>query len=279
SEWNAYIRANVSYISGAALERISVADYVAYDEASTGVNWRVPSGYGALIARAMPESVDFRLATPVHAIGLTANGVTLATPRGDLRARAAIVTASTEVLAREKLALPRELEAWRLAASRLPLGRNEKLFFEIVGAAPLEPDSHVFGDPRDAATGSYLIRPHGWSVIEVYLGGAGAQLLVEEGTQAGFARAEDQLARLFGADIRKNLRPLAATSWSEESFIGGAYSCALPGHAGARRALARPFENRIFFAGEAAHPHDFTAAHGAYATGLRAAEEVLAALA
>ena len=60
--------------------------------------------------------------------------------------------------------------------------------------------------------------------------------------------------------------------------LGGAYSYALPGQAAARNALARPFDQRLFFAGEATHLHDFTTAHGAYQSGVRAADEVLAVL-
>ena len=61
-------------------------------------------------------------------------------------------------------------------------------------------------------------------------------------------------------------------------YVGGAYSYALPGRAAARDALARPFEQRLFFAGEATHRHDFSTAHGAYQSGRRAADEVIAAL-
>jgi len=61
--------------------------------------------------------------------------------------------------------------------------------------------------------------------------------------------------------------------------IGGAYSYALPGQAGARRVLARPFEQRLFFAGEATHVDEFSTAHGAHDSGVRAADEVIAALA
>ena len=43
--------------------------------------------------------------------------------------------------------------------------------------------------------------------------------------------------------------------------------------------LALPFEQRLFFAGEATHTDDFLTAHGAYESALRAAEEVIAALA
>jgi monoamine oxidase len=61
-------------------------------------------------------------------------------------------------------------------------------------------------------------------------------------------------------------------------WIGGAYSYALPGHTASRLALARPYEQRIFFAGEATSQVDFSTAHGAHDTGVRAAEEVMAAL-
>ena len=63
------------------------------------------------------------------------------------------------------------------------------------------------------------------------------------------------------------------------TWVGGAYSHALPGHAAARGELARPFEQRLFFAGEATHRSDFSTAHGAYDSGLRAAEEAIEALA
>lgn len=56
------------------------------------------------------------------------------------------------------------------------------------------------------------------------------------------------------------------------THIGGAYSHALPGRAAARQVLARPFDKRIFFAGEATNATDFSTAHGAHDSGVRAAE-------
>ena len=53
---------------------------------------------------------------------------------------------------------------------------------------------------------------------------------------------------------------------------------ALPGHAKARGVLARPFEGRLFFAGEATQPSDFSTAHGAHDSGVHAAEEAIAVL-
>ena len=86
------------------------------------------------------------------------------------------------------------------------------------------------------------------------------------------------MSTLLGADIRRKLRPLIASAWSRSIRVGGAYSYALPGEASARQRLARPFERRIFFAGEATCADEFSTAHGAYDSGVRAADEVMAGL-
>jgi monoamine oxidase len=276
--WNPYLQAISGYLSGAELERISAADYLAYDAASTKHNWRVPAGYGTLVTASLPPTVALRLATPVEAIDLAAADMTIATRSGAFTTRSAIITVSTDVLVGGAIKLPAALDDWRHAAAGLPLGRVEKLFLEIVGDSPFEPETHVLGDSRDARTGSYYIRPFGRPVIEGFFGGDGARMLTESGPIAGFAYAIDQLAALFGSDVRRMLRPLAASNWSRMEYVGGAYSYALPGRAAARDELARPFDQRLFFAGEATRRHDFSTAHGAYQSGARAAEEVTAAL-
>jgi monoamine oxidase len=276
--WNGYLQALSGYISGASLERLSIVDYLAYDAASTRYNWRVPAGYGALIAASLPPDVALRLATPVEAINLEAAGVTIATRAGRINARTAILTVSTAVLTGGLIRLPAELDDWRQAAASLPLGHNEKLFLEIVGNNPFEPETHAIGDPRNPRTGSYYIRPFDRPVIEGFFGGEGAEVLAEQGPAAGFAYAIEELAALFGSDVRRSLRPLTVSNWSRMDHIGGGYSYALPGKAAVRDILARPFDRRLFFAGEATHRHDFSTAHGAYQSGVRAADEVMAAL-
>jgi monoamine oxidase len=276
--WNAYLQALSGYISGAGLERLSIADYLAYDRASTKHNWRVPAGYGTLVTASLPPTVALRLATPVEAIDLEVNGVSIVTRAGTITTRSAILTVSTSVLVGGTIRLPAALDEWRHAATGLPLGRNEKVFLEIVGSSPFEPETHVIGDPHDARTGSYYIRPFGRPVIEGFFGGEGAQVLAESGPAAGFSYTIDQIAALFGSDIRCRLRPLAVSNWSRMEHVGGAYSYAFPGQSAARDMLARPFDQRLFFAGEATERHDFSTAHGACQSGLRAADEVIAAL-
>ena len=125
--WNAYLQAISGFMNGAGLEHVSVVDYTVYDAAATGYNWRTSAGYGTLIAASLPHLIDLRLSTPVQSIELDGHGVELTTPVGAVRARAAILTVSTEVLAGSTIRLPPGLDAWRQAAACLPLGRDEKL--------------------------------------------------------------------------------------------------------------------------------------------------------
>ena len=65
AEWTPYLQALSGYISGDELQRISARDYAAYDTASTDCNWRLPRGYGTLIATSFPAGAELCLATPV----------------------------------------------------------------------------------------------------------------------------------------------------------------------------------------------------------------------
>lgn len=275
--WSGYLRALVSYISGAAVEDLSAADYLAYDDASSWTNWRTPDGFGALVAASLP-ALPLRLSTPVAAIDDGGRALRLETRSGSLTARTAIVTVSTAVLASGAIRLPPALDDRLHAASRLPLGLANKLFLAIDGPSPFEPERHAIGNPHRAETGSYYIRPFGRPVIECFFGGPGARALEAAGLDAAVAFARDELAALFGGDVREKLRAVAGCNWGGASWFGGSYSYARPGEAGRRRELAAPWQERLFFAGEATHATDFSTAHGAYDSGRRAAEEAIAAL-
>src|SRR6266498_3651686 len=115
-------------------------------------------------------------------------------------------------------------------------------------------------------------------IIKGYFGGQFARELEEQGDGA-FARfAIEQIAALLGNDLRRRLHPLTESAWGRDPFARGSYSYAKIGQADARAVLAAPVNNRLFFAGEACSRHDFSTAHGAYRTGIEAAEQVLRAL-
>ena len=52
------------------------------------------------------------------------------------------------------------------------------------------------------------------------------------------------------------------------------YSCALPGQSHQRKELARSIDDKVFFAGEATMSGLWGSCHGAYLSGVRAAQEI-----
>ena len=271
--WNAYAEALSGYINGASLQRLSIADYLAYDGAASESNWRVREGYGTLVAASLPP-VPLMLATPVTAIDHGGHRVRLETRAGTIEARAAIVTVSTAILAAGRIRFSPAMDTHLHAAACLPLGLADKLFLALADGHGLEPETHLLGNPRSAETGSYYLMPPARPVIEGFYGGAGAAAIEREGLAGAFAFAIDELAALLGSDIRARVRPIAVSAWRRADHVGGSYSHALPCHADRRAALATPID-RLFFAGEATHETDFSTAHGAYETGIRAAEQAL----
>src|SRR4029077_18177933 len=94
----------------------------------------------------------------------------------------------------------------------------------------------------------------------------------DAGKDAAVSFAIEELQELLGNDFARGLTPVAVTRWAQEATIRGSYSHALPGHAYARVALARPVNERFCFAGEACSNEDFSTAHGAWQSGLAAAD-------
>jgi monoamine oxidase len=125
---------------------------------------------------------------------------------------------------------------------------------------------------------SYQLRPSGRPRIQCFFGGRFAEALEHEGFAAMAAHATDELVELLGADVRRRLKPLAASFWRRDEFARGSYSYALPGHADDRARLAEPVDDRLFFAGEACSLNFFSTAHGAYETGTAAADAALRSL-
>jgi monoamine oxidase len=164
-------------------------------------------------------------------------------------------------------------------AAGLPLGVDDKLFISLEGTVPgVEHDTYLVGSTTSRETMSYQVRPLDRPAIYCFFGGRFAAALEREGEGAMFAFAAGELARLFGNDIRKRMTPLAATAWQRDPWARGSYSFALPGHADDRAVLAAPVDDRLFFAGEACSRNFFSTAHGAWLSGIAAADAALASL-
>jgi monoamine oxidase len=270
--WNPLVNAISSYFNGIEFDRVSVQDYAAYEDTET--NWRVRDGYGTAIA-ALAAGLDPVLGCAVARIDHSRAPVQLTTSKGEFSANAVILTVPSAVLAEEKIALHPRLDDKADAAAGLPLGIANKAFLHLEEPDSLPVEGHFFGRTDSARIGSYLLRPFGRPYVECYFGGRLARELEQAGRGAITAFAIDELTHLVGADFRRKVRPLEETAWATDPWALGSYSHALPGYADARSVLAAPVDGRLFFAGEATHPTFFSTAHGAWESGVRAAEEAL----
>ena len=274
--WNALLGAISTWANGAELELVSIKDHARY--ANTGINWRVLEGYGTLVA-SYGADLPVSLNTVTSEIDHRGTVLRIATSRGTVTAKTAIVTVSTNIIAAEALRFTPAVPDKLATAAGLPLGIANKLFLALDGREPAATYRHLVGSLDRVATGNYQIRPHGWPMISCYFGGRLATELERAGTAAMAEFAIDELASIYGSDIRRRLRPLASSAWVGDPFARGSYSSALPGHADDRAVFAEPVEARIFFAGEACSRDQFGTAHAAFTSGVAAAEQAIAALA
>lgn len=89
------------------------------------------------------------------------------------------------------------------------------------------------------------------------------------------ADAMKKLRGIFGVGIPEPV-DYQITRWGSDPFALGAYSINPVGvHPKMRRQLATPLDETLYFAGEATEQNYFGTAHGAYLSGIRAAEEIL----
>jgi monoamine oxidase len=274
--WTPLLNAFSAFYNGAEFDQVSVKDYAAYDDSE--VNWRVAEGYGAGIAALSPRGVRIVGDCPVTLLRHDGPRLSLETPKGVVEARAAIVCVPTAVLTAGGLRILPELPAKLAAAEGLPLGLADKVFLKLHEPEAFAAEAMVYGAPERTATGAYHLRPLGRPVVEAFFGGAHARSLEAEGPGAAAAFAIEELVGIYGTGLRSRVSVLAQTGWASDPWARGSYSHALPGRAGERAVLAAPVDGRLFFAGEACSPHAFSTAHGAWESGERAANEVLAAL-
>ncbi|HXV24631.1 MAG TPA: NAD(P)/FAD-dependent oxidoreductase [Alphaproteobacteria bacterium] len=277
--WHAAFEAEFIAKQGVPLNEASTLDFARY--VWTGEDLPVIGGLGNLIhrlARGLSLSVD----TPVSRMELsTAGSVRLDTPRGTLEARAAILTISTGVLQSGAIRFSPELPGWkRDAIGALPMGSCNKIALSFV-----RPVLDVCDDcmvlplrgPIEAV--ELVLRPGGYEMAIGLLNGPFGKEIAEAGASAMAEYVLERLVEVFGSDLRKALYPVQVMAdWDRDPFVRGYVSAALPGLADARLNLLRPIDDRLFFAGEATSLNFMGDVHGAWLSGIEAAEAVARAL-
>jgi monoamine oxidase len=254
------------------------------DTLERGTNYRVLDGYDRL-PDVLARGIDVRLDFDVEAVRWSPDGVAATARDGrEICARAAVATFPVGVLASRRVhfspALP---DTKRAALDGVEMGPVVKLLLRFDDRFwPLWASAIV------CATGpATLYWPvfHGDGeappVLVAYATGDRARLLARVGEAEAVEIALVDLRRLFPrADPKRHLADARRIDWSADRFAGGGYTFLRLNARDARRRLAAADTGALFWAGSATQWAPIAGTvDAAYASGLRAAEEVRAYLA
>jgi monoamine oxidase len=265
--------------------------------AADAPTFRPLSGYRSLIealaTAANPQLISIQTETVVEEIAWKRGAVRLTgTARGqpfEYSAGRLIVTLPLGVLQRAAHEIGAVRFAPELQSKRKPLGqlgngpvhkvllRFREPFWERIDKARYR-EVAFFHAPKMPFPTFWTSLPVRSSVVVAWSAGPNAQCLSgrPRGEIIGAALASFQ--SLFGrkVDVTRELDGTTFHDWELDPFSCGAYSYVLAGGAKARKALAAPIDNTLFFAGEAADVQgESGTVAGALQSGVRAAREVL----
>lgn len=267
--------ATVAHWRGAQIQAMEVQHLSAHDIAANspeGSNLLPREGVGGVVAR-LARGLPIRLNARVETLDWSGPGIIAHGAFGMLRARAAVITVSTGVLAAGGIRFTPALPAMHARAVHdLPMGLLDKFAFRCrdrLGIAPFHSVRCRVTAERPRPL-SFVFWPHGADHLFGFAGGALAWEL--GGGTALLEHAREELRHIFG---KPPLGAALATGWGRDPLFLGSYSQARVGAAGARAALAQPLAGgRLLFAGEATHHGMAGMVSGAWAEGERAAQAI-----
>jgi monoamine oxidase len=258
-------------------DQLAIRDYD--DQAELEPNYLLREGFGTLVKR-FGEGLPVSLSTPVTRIRYDGRGVVLETPRGNVSARACIITASTGVLRGDAIRFDPALPAWKTDAfANVPMAMLAKIPLLLDGERlGLQPFEDILCEQQSNQDIYFLAFPFDSNMMIGFVGGGFGWEMSAAGREIAIDFATGALKRMFGSNAGKHVVKGDITRWGSNPWVRGAYSAARPGHTHARQDLGRPVADRLFFAGEALAGEFAQTCGGASLSGAMTAQEVLKAL-
>src|SRR5215471_18280519 len=295
----------VEGFNAANANHISVAALVAMEDGGE-IAFRILNGYDRLADRLLagcdPRKVAPRLGVVANEIKWSRGRVEIiASSRAgqalpSFRAERAVITLPLGVLKAPPGALGAvrfepELKGKQEAVGKLEMGTVAKIVLRFrerfweQGGFPVQPAGgrlpplgflHSSDDDFPTWWTAHPVRA---PIITGWAGGPAAERLTLRGEEFVLRRALDSLSRIFGLDrewLAGQLVAFYTRDWQADPYARGAYSYIPVGGLEAPRLLAEPVEDTLFFAGEATDSDGQNGTvHGAMASGLRAAAEII----
>lgn len=275
SPWKKLVKNLIAPMLSADPDVTSSADVYQYADAEG--DWLLDGGLGTFI-RNLHSDVNVVVNCPVSKVNYSGKGVKIETPIGSINAKYVILTVSTSVLAAEHIKFTPQLPKWKLEAiNLLPTGVLNKIGLEF--------DSG-WQEAHQGESANYLVGESDFCTINFgfydtnlavgFVAGRFAEQLEKEGVGAATNFCIEGVKAVFGNNVTKYIQKTTETAWKGNLHTLGSYSYALPGAKDARLKLSATLGNRLFFAGEATMLNAQATVHGAYLSGIRAAEEITA---
>ncbi len=261
------------WIMGKEVAEISVKDH---SSGADGTDWFCRNGFGTLVAH-YGSSLPISLNTQATAIDWSGKGVKVETNQGVIKARAAVITVSTGVLARNQIRFSPHLSAEKEESFHaIPMGCYEHVVLQFSNGGLFdEQDRYIIRMADDDYDGfGALVNVCGTGLVYCDIGGNIARDLVSQGEAACIDFVLNELVQILGSQIRSNFTKGTATAWLNNSLTQGSYASAKPGHFHSREVLREPVGAKIFFAGEACHPTMWATVAGAHKSGRNVAIQV-----
>ena len=269
----------------APLEEVGLAALL--DESDTGVSDsllpdddRYMVGGMDRLPALLALDLDIRLGQPVRGIEWRNGAVRIDAAGGDWRADAVVVTVPLGVLASGALHFAPALPAsFTQALGRLRMGLLNKVYLRF-DRPYWDPDADFLTFYSDPPPLCYawlnMLRYTGEPALIGFTSGMRARDVERMSDQQVIALVARRLRSSRGAQAPEP-SAIRVSRWGADPYARGSYSFPGVGASGADRdRLAVPIADTVFFAGEATHRDDPGSVHGAWWSGLRVAQQVLA---
>ena len=280
-----HIKRGVRWWLSSEIEGVSAANYKDLslrhwdeDEAYEGDDLLITEGYGAL-ANQMSKGLDIQMNHNVEKVTHTNNGVKATGPWGSIEADQAILTVPLGVLKAEGITFSPTLPADKIRSiNRLSMGLLNKIVLTF--KKPFWPEeAHRLGlltESTKERIEYFPVPPGSNSGILIGLTyGDFAKKLEEMTKKQVINKAISQLQQMIPTVSEDDVIDVHITRWASDPLAKGSYIHIPPNGAMADcESLSKSIDNRLFFAGEATNQMYFGTVHGAYLSGLRAAQEI-----
>jgi len=261
-------------------DKLSLKAYDAGSDAYSGGNKFVVGGYDK-IPTMLATNIPIEYNVVVNTIAWGNNGVTVTAGNKSWSAKAVIVTIPLGVLKAGKVTFSPALPAkYTQAINQMAMGVLDRCILKF-STAFWGSDYTTFtlagSDPHAWYQFIPLNNPLGIPALMAFNAGSRA-LALEAKTDAQIVAEMTQVVqKAFGTNATSTAAMM--TRWGKDPFALGSYSyIPLGGAFSARKTMATPVSNQLYFAGEAYTTTDSSTVHGAYNSGKKTAAALLSRL-